>query len=366
MAMQRLLRVVLTVVLVGGGLTFTFGGVAVAECTRLDPWPSFTEAVPSAKTVFVGTVTDTPELGFPNNRFTLRVDEVLRGDPPAVIDFYGFKSGMPLTICPGDSVLRVRKNGERLAFAMDARLPGVRGRIDAVAFVGDSEPSRFMLPEMEQLPLPKVRRLAGHAADGSTVRHPTGRQAVGPRSRASAKKVGPGIWRVTDDQTGDDMDRIRFIAAGPGDVMWLAGAHRLSRLGATRAITMPQRVHKVRDLDVAPDGRLLVSGVDLAAYDQGTLGVGTSWTKYWSGSRERPGGFQSLRLMTADGTLWAASNEVVSHWGEDGWTESAHGCYCTTTAMAETSGHSLRPSKARPGTALTVNAGGSFALATTT
>ena len=274
MAMGRLLRVLLTVVFVGGGLTVTSGRPAVAECTRLDPWPSFTEAVPSAKTVFVGTVTDTPELGFPNNRFTLTVDEILRGDPPAVIDFGGFKSGVPLTICPGDSVLRVREKGERLAFAMDARLPGVEGRIDAVAFVDDSKPDRFMLPKMEQLPLTKVRRLAGHAADGSTVKPPPYTPTGWPPDGLVTEEVGPGVLRVlsdgyrelSPDRQYDDIfvhwgafaatHDNRHVAAAPDGAVWIIEDGRMFRIGRKKSdwLTGQPSVRATDHVDVAPDG----------------------------------------------------------------------------------------------------------------
>ncbi len=196
MALQRVVRVLLTVVLVGGGLTVTFGGVAVAECSRLDPWPSFKAAVPSAKTVFVGTVVGEP--GGYGSVFTLRVDEVLRGDPPAMRTFSGFKSGVRLSICPRDSTLRVRKTGDRLAFAMDALLPGTPGRIDAVAVVGETKPHR-LYPKMERLPLAKVRRLAGHAADGSTVKPPPYTPTGWPPDGLITEEVEPGVLRVLSD-----------------------------------------------------------------------------------------------------------------------------------------------------------------------
>ena len=109
MAVQRPLRFLLTMLLVGGGLTVTSGGVAVAECMGYDPWPSFKAAVPSAKMVFVGSVVGEPT-GY-GSVFRLRVDEALRGNPPVEMEFRGFKSGVPLSIC-NDSTLRARRTGD--------------------------------------------------------------------------------------------------------------------------------------------------------------------------------------------------------------------------------------------------------------
>ncbi len=140
--MLRFVRLAVVGVLMGGLVAITGQTAsAEAECAQLDPWPSFTAAAPTAKTVFVGTVTEIHRGN--ESRFTFRVDEVLRGNPPAVIEVDGFKSAIRLKdVCPTGSVLMVRKAGERLAFAMDGRLDGMPGRIDAVAFVGDSKPRR--------------------------------------------------------------------------------------------------------------------------------------------------------------------------------------------------------------------------------
>jgi len=131
----------------------------LAECTSLDPWPSFRQAAPSAKTILIGTVTWTPG-GEVNNRFTLRVDEVLRGDVPGEIEITRLHSGVPETICPGGSSLIVRDVGERLAIAYDAHVPGQRRTITAVAIVKPSPRHRFFLPEMERLSVAEVRAIA--------------------------------------------------------------------------------------------------------------------------------------------------------------------------------------------------------------
>ncbi|MEA2025935.1 MAG: hypothetical protein U9O18_04525, partial [Chloroflexota bacterium] len=150
---------------------------------------------------------------------------------------------------------------------------------------------------------------------------------------AEAKRVGPGIWRITDDATGYDMGRIRHIAAGPDDVVWVAGHNRLSRLGEEGAIKKPYRVFHVYELDVAPDDSLLVGGVSMASYD------GESWTKLWSEPRQ-PHEFRAIGLTASDGSVWAKSHASsgggVGHWDGQTWTHRRHSCYCYTSAMAET------------------------------
>ena len=319
MAVQRLLRVLLMAVVVSGALTVTTRATAVAECTRLDPWPSFTEAVPSAKTVFVGTVTDTPELGFPNSRFTLRVDEVLRGDPPAVIDFYGFKSGVPLAICPGDSVLRVREKGERLAFAMDARMPGIKGRNDAVAFVDDSQPSRFFLPKMEQLPLTKVRRLAGHAADGSTVKPPHYTPTGWPPEGLVTDEVEPGVLEVISDgyrelsperQEDDvftgwgdyaDTHDARHVVAAPDGTVWLVDHDQMVRVGRKKTFDLGKQPpgNPNDHVEAAPDGTVWRTAFRRLGLPVLRSFDGRKWQQYQPQEQ-----FCSLGVQP-DGVVWA-------------------------------------------------------------
>jgi hypothetical protein len=137
-----------------------------AECTDLSPWPSFSEAVPSASRVFVGRVSGlTPDAGrdqaghkIPMNDFRLELESVLRGSAPNDLEFHGFRSGAPQPTCPGDSVLWVRL-GDRIAFAYGARLSGLDRTINAVAFVDGSRPIKFLNPRMEQLSLERIQSL---------------------------------------------------------------------------------------------------------------------------------------------------------------------------------------------------------------
>ncbi len=152
-------RVPLASTLLAGLLVGVTATTAVADCTQLSPWPSFTRSAPAAYRILIGTVVWTPG-GEANGRFTLRADEVLRGSAPATIEFHNFRSGAPQPICPGDSYLRVHDVGERLAFAYGARLPGVDHPIIAVAYVAPSRPNAGLLPGMERLTAAQVRAIA--------------------------------------------------------------------------------------------------------------------------------------------------------------------------------------------------------------
>ena len=179
----RRVRVVMLVVVASSVITFLQIGnppLAYAECTQLSPWPSFREAAPSAKTILIGTVTWTPG-GRINNRFILRVDEVLRGSAAAEIEIERLHSGAPEPKCPGGSSLRVRRWGELLAIAYDAHLPGLRRTITAVAFIRPSRPSPFFLPEMERLTAHEVREIAAAMPQTDTAPPTVGTSvSVGP------------------------------------------------------------------------------------------------------------------------------------------------------------------------------------------
>ena len=120
------------------GWTSLTATAVVAECTALDPWPSFQKAVPTAKRVIVGEVVEDRD---PNSSgylslFGLRVDEVLRGkgEVGKVIEIRYLSSGLPGTICPRNTNLRVLP-GDVIAIAFDALAPDRRSHINAVAWV---------------------------------------------------------------------------------------------------------------------------------------------------------------------------------------------------------------------------------------
>jgi hypothetical protein len=147
-----------------GLLLIATTGPVTAECTRLSPWPSFTAGARSARDLYVVRVVESLHGTFdgvaaPTPRFRVEVETVLRGDGPDDFEIRAFRSGAPQPYCPGDSVLWVHV-GDRLAFAIDAHVPGIRGRIDPVAFVEDSRPDRLLMPRMEQVPMERIIALA--------------------------------------------------------------------------------------------------------------------------------------------------------------------------------------------------------------
>ncbi len=136
-------------------------GPVSADCSGLSAWPSFRHTAASARDVVIGTVTDSalPD-GFAS-RFTLTVDDVLKGEADGpTIEFDRFHSGAPEPLCPDGSVLRVRP-GDRIALASGARLPGQEQRITSVAYIVPSRPDRQLLPKMERLTEAQVKRIVG-------------------------------------------------------------------------------------------------------------------------------------------------------------------------------------------------------------
>jgi hypothetical protein len=306
--MSRLVRVPLIVALMAGLLS-TGSPAIVAECTALDPWPSFTTAVPTARDVFVGTVAKAPRAG---PRFTLRVDEVLRGRAPAEIEFAGFQSGMPLSVCPRDSDLEVRRVGDRLAFAMEARMPGVPGRIDAVAFVGDSRPDRFAMPGMERVPLRTVRRLAGREPDGSDARRP---YPVGPSaSGLVTRRVAPGVGRIVESYAARDLDDVRYLAIDPWGTAWAGTQAQAFRFGEgalfDRKDGLPRRL---TGLTATGDATVLAEGWGpLMAFDRG------QWTAL-DPEHGRGTDYEHPVAMRS-GAIWAVARRGVTRHDEEGWT----------------------------------------------
>lgn len=140
--------------------------MARAECTGLSPWPSFTRYAPSATDVIIGTVSWSALPGGFASRFTLTVDEVLRGSADPVIEFDRFRSGAPQPVCPEGSVLRVRP-GDRLAIGYGARYRGQDALVDVVAYVDPSEPDPQLLPRMQQLSEARIREILGLRASST-------------------------------------------------------------------------------------------------------------------------------------------------------------------------------------------------------
>ncbi len=157
-----------------------------------------------------------------------------------------------------------------------------------------------------------------------------GTQAADERfAGAEAKRVSPGISRITDDGTGHDMGRIRHITAGPDRTTWIAGHNRLSRLGQHGAIKKPYRVFHVYDVAVGTDGEVLVEGASMASYD------GEAWTKLWS-EPSQPHEYRAIGLAASDGSIWARSAGGMERWDGETWTRHRGSGCCGTSAMAET------------------------------
>lgn len=147
--------------LLGSASLFATAMPVAAECTQIDPWPSFTEAAPTATRIVVGEVVRSYLDDSADNaiHFRVRVDEVLRGSPQSALEFREeVRSGAPLKVCPGDSILRVRV-GDVLAFAFDARISSSREPVLAVAWVR-GRPHDFLMPGAERLTVSRIRELA--------------------------------------------------------------------------------------------------------------------------------------------------------------------------------------------------------------
>lgn len=144
-----------------------------AECTEIDPWPSFTEAAPTATRIVLGEVVESYFDDSADNavHFRVRVDEVLRGSPQSTLEFREeVRSGAPLKLCPGDSLLRGRV-GDVLAFAFDARISSSPDPVLAVAWVR-GRPHAFLMPGAERLTVSQVRALARLPATDTATPHP--------------------------------------------------------------------------------------------------------------------------------------------------------------------------------------------------
>lgn len=132
-----------------------------AECTQLNPWPSFRIAARSAQTILVGEVVQGYDFDSTDSAvtFQFRVDETFRGRSEPLIEFrHAVQSTPPPAICPGDSVLRV-KVGDVIALAFDSRAAGAATPVLAVGYIR-GDPDTFLMPDIEHLTLDEVRRLA--------------------------------------------------------------------------------------------------------------------------------------------------------------------------------------------------------------
>jgi hypothetical protein len=114
--------------------------------------------VPTAETIVVGEVENSGS-GF-DDSFRLHVHLVLRGSAPDIMRIDNLRSGLPLTICPQDSVAWAQ-DGDQLAIAFDAKGPDAGTRINAIALVGSQvdEGHAFLMPGVKSITLAELRVL---------------------------------------------------------------------------------------------------------------------------------------------------------------------------------------------------------------
>lgn len=138
---------------------------ALAECTgQPNRWPAFEEVAPTARQVVIGTVTKTnkgDEVDY-SSVFTLEVEDVLRGEAPAVIEVDRLRSGLPLRgarSCIRDATL-LAGPGNRLALAIDGRIRGTKGRLSTAAWI-EGQPPFDTNPGVRTMELNEVRQVMG-------------------------------------------------------------------------------------------------------------------------------------------------------------------------------------------------------------
>ena len=148
---------------------------AAAECTgQANRWPSFDAVAPSARQVVIGRVSGTNKGSETDGSpvFTLKVEEVLRGTAPAVIEVSSLRSGLPLhggPACRRDATLRAGP-GDRIALALGGRLSGIKGRVNTAVWI-EGRPDTHINPGLRLMKPGKVRRVLGlepHPARGET------------------------------------------------------------------------------------------------------------------------------------------------------------------------------------------------------
>lgn len=135
--MRSVARLVAAVALAGAALV-GWAASSLAECiSQPNRFPDYADVAPTAETVVIGTVVGTrPYPDAPSVVFSLRVDEVVRGDPPATMEVEVLRSGLPLRgapACRASAALYVN-TGDVIALALDGRL-GRRGDVNTVAWI---------------------------------------------------------------------------------------------------------------------------------------------------------------------------------------------------------------------------------------
>ena len=160
-----------------GWLALGVSPVAADHGCAHTPWPRFSELAPTARRIIVGTVVEyehepPPHLSDRGTyassvAFRLRVDEVLRGRARERLWVAHLTSGMPLRDSRAKCGWLSASLGDRIAIAFRGRVEGVDHPVTTVAWV-DERPS-LEKQGVERLTLKRVRALAGHERDGSSL-----------------------------------------------------------------------------------------------------------------------------------------------------------------------------------------------------
>jgi hypothetical protein len=162
--MRALTRGLLGIALVAGSLAAS-GAPALAECVNQENrWPAFDQVVRTAQQVFVARVTKTHRGDDPADTspvFTIEFEDVLRGAPPESLEIENLRSGLPLRgkrSCIRDATLRATP-GDRIVFAIDGKVPGVKGRVTTAAWL-EGQPSNDLInPGLLRIDLNDALRL---------------------------------------------------------------------------------------------------------------------------------------------------------------------------------------------------------------
>lgn len=157
--------------LVGSGTT------SLAECTgQPNRFPRYSDVAPTADTVVIGTVIDSKgeDPTEATVLFSLRVDHIVRGDPPATMDIEGLQSGLPVhgaKGCRENAFLYVHV-GDVIALALDGKLDQRTG-VNAAAWI-EGRPDRQLVPGVRVMTRADV--IAAAEAMPPTDAAPTGSQ----------------------------------------------------------------------------------------------------------------------------------------------------------------------------------------------
>jgi hypothetical protein len=118
---------------------------AFAECvSQTNRFPDFADVAPTASTVVIGTVIATgPDNEGSEGRFTVRIDDAIRGEAQATLEIEFLYSGLPLRgseACRDSAYLSARA-GDVIALALDGSLNGREG-VNTAAWI-EGQPSEW-------------------------------------------------------------------------------------------------------------------------------------------------------------------------------------------------------------------------------